>query len=111
MGANGSDVGQGQVRGVEGFSYAHLAVLMLITSENQKKPSTRMKPKETKVKNGKNLIFVVREDLKSKPRGVSKDTIYLRFFPFSLSWRASTWLDNLPENSITTWEDLETKFF
>ncbi|KAI3795210.1 hypothetical protein L1987_37859 [Smallanthus sonchifolius] len=43
--------------------------------------------------------------------GVSKDAIYLRLFPFSLSGRASTWLDTLPDNSITTWEDLEAKFF
>ncbi|KAI3773726.1 hypothetical protein L1987_48256 [Smallanthus sonchifolius] len=43
--------------------------------------------------------------------GVSKDAIYLRLFPFSLSGRASTWLDTLPDNSITTWVDLEAKFF
>ncbi|KAI3805520.1 hypothetical protein L1987_27970 [Smallanthus sonchifolius] len=43
--------------------------------------------------------------------GVSKDAIYLRLFPFSLSAHASTWLDTLPDNSITTWEDLEAKFF
>ncbi|KAI3819910.1 hypothetical protein L1987_13763 [Smallanthus sonchifolius] len=43
--------------------------------------------------------------------GVSKDAIYLRLFPFSLSGRASTWLDTLPDNSITTWDDLEAKFF
>ncbi|KAI3815718.1 hypothetical protein L1987_15397 [Smallanthus sonchifolius] len=43
--------------------------------------------------------------------GVSKDAIYLRLFPFSLSGRASTWLDTLPDNSITTWEDLHAKFY
>ncbi|KAI3825461.1 hypothetical protein L1987_06950 [Smallanthus sonchifolius] len=43
--------------------------------------------------------------------GVSKDAIYLRLFPFSLSRRSSTWLDTLPDNSITTWEDLQAKFF
>ncbi|KAI3819558.1 hypothetical protein L1987_13399 [Smallanthus sonchifolius] len=43
--------------------------------------------------------------------GVSKDAIYLRLFPFSLSCRASTWLDTLPDNSITTWENLQAKFF
>ncbi|KAI3732241.1 hypothetical protein L1987_63442 [Smallanthus sonchifolius] len=32
--------------------------------------------------------------------GVYKDAIYLRLFPFSLSGHASTWLDNLPDNSI-----------
>ncbi|KAI3774223.1 hypothetical protein L1987_48770 [Smallanthus sonchifolius] len=43
--------------------------------------------------------------------GVSKDAIYLRLFPFSLYGRASTWLDTLPDNSITTWDVLEAKFF
>ncbi|KAI3694807.1 hypothetical protein L1987_77788 [Smallanthus sonchifolius] len=43
--------------------------------------------------------------------GVSKDTIYLRLFPFSLYGCASTYVDTLPDNSITTWEDLEAKFF
>ncbi|KAI3808176.1 hypothetical protein L1987_24122 [Smallanthus sonchifolius] len=42
--------------------------------------------------------------------GVSKDAINLRLFPFSLSGRASTLLDTLPDKSITTWEDLEAKF-
>ncbi|KAI3813799.1 hypothetical protein L1987_18534 [Smallanthus sonchifolius] len=42
--------------------------------------------------------------------GVSGDTIYLRLFPFSLSGRAATWLHTLPDNSITTWEDLQAKF-
>ncbi|KAI3786580.1 hypothetical protein L1987_40359 [Smallanthus sonchifolius] len=43
--------------------------------------------------------------------GVSKDAIYLSLFPFSLSGRASTWLETPPDNSITTWEDLQAKFF
>ncbi|KAI3773452.1 hypothetical protein L1987_47981 [Smallanthus sonchifolius] len=43
--------------------------------------------------------------------GVSKDAIYLRLFPFSFAGRASTWLDTLPDNSITTWEDLQAKFY
>ncbi|KAI3821277.1 hypothetical protein L1987_08841 [Smallanthus sonchifolius] len=42
--------------------------------------------------------------------GVSEDVTYLRLFPFSLSGRAATWLDTLPDDSITTWEDLEAKF-
>ncbi|KAI3827051.1 hypothetical protein L1987_01113 [Smallanthus sonchifolius] len=43
--------------------------------------------------------------------GVSKDALYLCLFPFSLSGRASTWLDTLPDNYITTRKDLEAKFF
>ncbi|KAI3754900.1 hypothetical protein L1987_54692 [Smallanthus sonchifolius] len=43
--------------------------------------------------------------------GVSEDDIYLGLFPFSLSGRASAWLDNLPDNSITTWKDLQAKFY
>ncbi|KAI3827929.1 hypothetical protein L1987_02018 [Smallanthus sonchifolius] len=38
---------------------------------------------------------------------VSKDAIYLRLFSFSLSGHASTWLDTLPDNSITIWGDLK----
>ncbi|KAI3682895.1 hypothetical protein L1987_83248 [Smallanthus sonchifolius] len=42
---------------------------------------------------------------------VSGDAIYLRVFPFSLSGHVSTWLDTLLDNSITTWEDLQAKFY
>lgn len=42
--------------------------------------------------------------------GVTEDAIYLLLFPFSLSGRAATWLDTLPQDSITTWEDLQAKF-
>ncbi|KAK1428007.1 hypothetical protein QVD17_16822 [Tagetes erecta] len=41
---------------------------------------------------------------------VTGDAVYLRLFPFSLSGRASTWLDSLPQDSITTWDDLQSKF-
>ncbi|KAJ0520261.1 putative nucleotidyltransferase, Ribonuclease H [Helianthus annuus] len=43
--------------------------------------------------------------------GVTADAVYLRLFPFSLSGRAATWLDTLPQNSITTWEILKSKFY
>ena len=42
--------------------------------------------------------------------GVSEEAIYLRLFPFTLSGRAITWLDTLPQDSISTWADLQAKF-
>ncbi|KAK1421773.1 hypothetical protein QVD17_24388 [Tagetes erecta] len=41
---------------------------------------------------------------------VNGDAVYLRLFPFSLSGRAASWLDTLPQDSITTWADLQAKF-
>ncbi|KAK1421883.1 hypothetical protein QVD17_24595 [Tagetes erecta] len=41
---------------------------------------------------------------------VTGDAVYLWLFPFSLSGRASTWLDSLPQDSITTWDNLQSKF-
>ncbi|GJW57069.1 zinc finger, CCHC-type containing protein [Tanacetum coccineum] len=34
----------------------------------------------------------------------------LRLFQFSLRDQASNWLERLPTGSITTWEDLTTRF-
>ena len=42
--------------------------------------------------------------------GVTDEAIYLRLFPFTLSGRAINWLDTLPSDSITTWNDLQGKF-
>ncbi|KAI3774710.1 hypothetical protein L1987_49270 [Smallanthus sonchifolius] len=42
--------------------------------------------------------------------GAFDDAILLRLFPFTLSGRSATWLDTLPQDSITTWADLKTKF-
>ncbi|XP_073018256.1 uncharacterized protein [Primulina eburnea] len=41
---------------------------------------------------------------------VSDDIIRLRLFPFSLRDQARGWLQSLPLGSITTWEELATKF-
>ncbi|GJZ59836.1 DNA-directed DNA polymerase [Tanacetum coccineum] len=38
------------------------------------------------------------------------DQVMLRAFPMSLTRAASRWLRNKPSGSITTWEDLKTKF-
>ncbi|GJW32270.1 zinc finger, CCHC-type containing protein [Tanacetum coccineum] len=38
------------------------------------------------------------------------DQVMLRAFPMSLTGAASRWLRNKPIGSITTWEDLKTKF-
>jgi len=45
-----------------------------------------------------------------KLNGVSADAIRMRLFPFSLKDRAKEWLQSMPHESITTWEDLATKF-
>ena len=42
--------------------------------------------------------------------GVSDDQLMLRIFPISLKGAANKWLRNEPASSITTWEDLKSKF-
>ncbi|KAH9723366.1 hypothetical protein KPL70_007095 [Citrus sinensis] len=42
--------------------------------------------------------------------GASQEALRLRLFPFSLRDRARAWLNSLPPNSITTWNDLADKF-
>ncbi|GJW39933.1 gag-pol polyprotein [Tanacetum coccineum] len=41
---------------------------------------------------------------------ITIDQVMLRAFPMSLTGAASHWLRNKPSGSITTWEDLKTKF-
>ncbi|KAM1117209.1 hypothetical protein ACFX19_007734 [Malus domestica] len=43
-------------------------------------------------------------------RGFSAEAIKLRLFPFTLKDKAETWLFTLPANSITTWQQLHTRF-
>ncbi|XP_052728439.1 uncharacterized protein LOC128195242 [Vigna angularis] len=45
-----------------------------------------------------------------KINGVSDDAIRLRLFPFSLRDKAKNWLQSQPQGSISTWEDMATKF-
>ena len=45
-----------------------------------------------------------------KVNGVDPEAIRLRLFPFSLRDRASAWLNSLPSNSITTWNELKKAF-
>ncbi|XP_017974489.1 PREDICTED: uncharacterized protein LOC108661567 [Theobroma cacao] len=45
-----------------------------------------------------------------KYNGVIDDAIRLRLFPFSMRDKAKSWLNSLPNGSITTWEDLSQKF-
>ena len=42
--------------------------------------------------------------------GVPIEAIRLHLFPFSLSGRAADWLENLANDSITTWEELMNLF-
>ena len=41
--------------------------------------------------------------------GASQNALRLRLFPYSLRDRAWAWLNSLPPNSITTWNDLVDK--
>ncbi|GKA26447.1 hypothetical protein Tco_0712556 [Tanacetum coccineum] len=41
---------------------------------------------------------------------ITIDQVMLRAFPMSLTRATSQWLRNKPTSSITTWEDLKTKF-
>ncbi|XP_070012957.1 uncharacterized protein [Nicotiana sylvestris] len=41
---------------------------------------------------------------------VTPEAIKLLLFPFSVTGAAQTWLDSLPINSITTWEELVKQF-
>ncbi|GJT03722.1 zinc finger, CCHC-type containing protein [Tanacetum coccineum] len=42
--------------------------------------------------------------------GENRERTRLRLFQFSLRGQASNWLERLPAGSITTWEDLTTRF-
>ncbi|GJS09861.1 zinc finger, CCHC-type containing protein [Tanacetum coccineum] len=42
--------------------------------------------------------------------GKNRERSCLRLFQFSLRNQASNWLEGLPAGSITTWEDLTTRF-
>ncbi|KAK4259826.1 hypothetical protein QN277_006118 [Acacia crassicarpa] len=42
--------------------------------------------------------------------GISPDAIRIKLFSFSLRDKAHTWLNNMPANFITTWNDLGSKF-
>ncbi|GKD15968.1 zinc finger, CCHC-type containing protein [Tanacetum coccineum] len=42
--------------------------------------------------------------------GENSERTRLRLFQFSLHDQASNWLERLPAGSITTWEDLTTRF-
>ncbi|GJV53714.1 zinc finger, CCHC-type containing protein [Tanacetum coccineum] len=42
--------------------------------------------------------------------GENRERTRLRLFQFSLRDQASNWLERLPAGSITTWEDLTSRF-
>ena len=46
-----------------------------------------------------------------KSNGIHPDTYRLLLFPFSLKDKASKWLESLPKESFTTWEDVVNKFW
>ena len=45
-----------------------------------------------------------------KIAGATQDALRLRLFPYSLRDRARAWLNSLPSDSITTWNELTDKF-
>ncbi|XP_019055984.1 PREDICTED: uncharacterized protein LOC109115885 [Nelumbo nucifera] len=45
-----------------------------------------------------------------KHNGVSDDAVRLRLFPFSLKDKAKTWLNSLPAGSISTWDEMASRF-
>ncbi|CAJ2651912.1 uncharacterized protein LOC123905413 [Trifolium pratense] len=45
-----------------------------------------------------------------KANGVSPEAIRLRLFPFLLRDRARAWLQSLPSNSVTSWDELKKVF-
>ncbi|XP_020219005.1 uncharacterized protein LOC109802175 [Cajanus cajan] len=45
-----------------------------------------------------------------KINGATDDAVLLRLFPFSLWDKAKSWLHSQPQRSISTWDDLATKF-
>ncbi|XP_062086155.1 uncharacterized protein LOC133792262 [Humulus lupulus] len=45
-----------------------------------------------------------------KLQGVSEEVLRLKLFPFSLRDRARSWLNTLPPDSVTNWNDLAKKF-
>jgi len=59
-----------------------------------------------------NLHFVVFVQLTNtlKSDGVNPKAICLRLFPFFLKDRVRAWLQSLPSNSITTWNELKKAF-
>jgi len=37
------------------------------------------------------------------------ENFYMRFFPFSLAGKSKEWLKSLPNQSLTSWKDVEEK--
>ncbi|XP_062102932.1 uncharacterized protein LOC133813918 [Humulus lupulus] len=54
-------------------------------------------------------FFIVLSDSFKMP-GVTKDALRLKLFPYSLRDRARAWLNSLPSNSVSTWQELAKRF-
>ncbi|GKA45913.1 hypothetical protein Tco_0738709 [Tanacetum coccineum] len=72
-----------------------------------KLPSTSGSNHEDANENIKKVLEIV--DLFHVPN-ITIDQVMLRAFPMSLTRATSRWLRNKPSGSITTWDDLKTKF-
>ncbi|XP_020206209.1 uncharacterized protein LOC109791331 [Cajanus cajan] len=42
--------------------------------------------------------------------GADEEALFIRLFPFSLNGKAKAWLHSQPNQSLTTWRDVKTKF-
>ena len=58
----------------------------------------------------KHLMYFLEVCDSFKQNGVPADVLRLRLFPFSLQGKAREWFNNLPEGSISSWNELEAKF-
>ncbi|XP_062104022.1 uncharacterized protein LOC133815169 [Humulus lupulus] len=55
------------------------------------------------------LLFIEVSDSFKLP-GVTEDALRLKLFPYSLRDRARAWLNSLPSDSVSTWQDLAERF-
>ncbi|GAU30407.1 hypothetical protein TSUD_364530 [Trifolium subterraneum] len=72
---------------------------------------------EKTAKANRKAVWLAREDARlasvcgyTYPPGISESDKRLRLFKLSLTGRAKDWIDTLPSNTITTWDELELKF-
>ncbi|GKD51085.1 zinc finger, CCHC-type containing protein [Tanacetum coccineum] len=72
------------------------------TLEDYSKPSHEGYRNTIELPIGNNVVPLRSDTIRERTR--------LRLFKFSLRDQASNWLESLPAGSITTWEDLTTRF-
>ncbi|GJS12324.1 zinc finger, CCHC-type containing protein [Tanacetum coccineum] len=81
----------------------------ICTLGDYSKPSHKGYRNTIELPEGNNVVFLKLVDSLDH-NGDNKERTRLRLFQFSLRDQASNWLERLPAGSITTWEDLTTRF-